>query len=275
MSFSPLSRTRLVPARSAGVSVAVALVALLSACQTAPAPKGLAHASASVDVEDAPDPATSIGEEAIHFNRFQAQSFEGYGAGKPPADASGSFQAQAYARAEARRAALRALANQIVDFGHEGKPTLVTILGDADDWREVLEASLEQRAQIEYRTQDGIEMARARIRGDSIFRGPAPPGSAGSKTEDLHENELELIARRRKAEELATKAARDFLYEDLVEFGGRSSLFGFRQGPSATFKKALREELDLQPPTSVEFTDDGRCVVLMQYDRAALERLDY
>lgn len=273
MPFAPFPRVRFRTSRGWLAPGALMLVAVLTACRTVPTPDGFAQASASVAVEDAPNPVTSIGEEAVHFNRFQAQTFEGYGAAKPPADASGSFQARAYARAEARRKALRILAGEIVAFEHEGKPTLKAILGDAGDWRATLEQSLEQRATVDFRTKDGLELARARIRGDAIFHGPAAPGSAGQAEEGTAGNELELIARRRTAEEAAIRAARDFLYEDLLGYGATTNVFGLRTGPSAAYKKALREELDALPPQSVEFTDDGQCIVLMAYDRSGLSRL--
>lgn len=253
--------------------LAVLAAAMLSACQTVPPARGVARASAAVAVEDASSPGTSIGEEAVLYNRLQAEEFVAFGAGEYPDDASGTFQAQAYARAEARRAALRELAKQIVNFGDGDQSALVAILGREEDWQGTLEASLEKRALIDYKTRDNLELARARIQGARVFTGPAPPGSAGEAAHDAGETELEFLARRRKAETLATEAAREFLYEDLLPFGATTDILGIRHAPSKTFREALREELATVPPTEVEFTDDGQCIVTLQYDRRALDRL--
>lgn len=266
--FRPHRRTLLVLAVLAGVGA-------LSACQSVPQAAGMARASASVAVEETSAPGTSIGEEAVLYNKIQQEEFVAFGAGRYPADASGTFQAQAYARAEARRAALRELARQIVHFGEDEHSALITILGSEENWEEILEANLEERARVDYKTreEDNLELARARIQGARIFTGSAPPGSAGDPTQDAEESELEFVARRRKAEKLATEAARKFLYEDLLPFGATTNFLGIRQAPSEAFKEALREELKTVPPVEVEFTEDGQCIVTLQYDRSALDRL--
>lgn len=276
MAFPPLALHFNPLGRRGGLLAALVAVACLTACRTLPVPRGFAEASASAAVEYAADSPAAAGKQAVHFNRFQTQEFEGYGAGKLPPDASGSFQARAVARAEARRAALRALAKQITEFRIDGAPTLPTLLGDDANWRATLERSLEQYAVVEYKTHEDepIEMARARIRGDAIFHGPAAPGSVGQAREGADGEELDLIARRRRAEEQATRAARDFLYEDLLPFGATLGPFGTRREPSERYKQALRAEVDVLPPDSVEFTDDGQCIVILRYDREALERLD-
>jgi len=202
-----------------------------------------------------------------------AEEFVAFGAGRYPDDASGTFQAQAYTRAEARRAALRELARLILEFGDSDQQALATVLGEEEGWEEALEASLEKRALIDYKPRDNLELARARIQGARIFTGPAAPGSAGDAAHDAGETELEFLARRREAEEKATKAAREFLYEDLLPFGATTNILGIRRGPSDTFEKALREELSTVPPMQVEFTDDGQCIVTLRYDRQGLDRL--
>lgn len=254
--------------------IAVAATGLLSACQSVPPPLGIARATAGVAVEPPTRSEASVGEEAALYKRLQAEEFVAFGAGRYPADASGTFQAQAYARAEARRAALRELARLIVNFGDGDRSALRLLLGEEENWQGTLEANLEKRAQIDFKTRDDLELARARIDGSRILVGPAAPGSAGDAKHDTGETELEFLARRRKAEKLATEAARDFLFEDLLPFGATINVFGIRRPPSGSFKKALREELKDVPPSKVEYTNDGQCIVTLQFDRTALDRLE-
>jgi hypothetical protein len=272
--FSPdRSSLRLSGGRVAATAVLGTSLIFLCACQTIPPAKGMAQVSAAVRVEDTTSPGTSIGTEAVLYNKLQQQKFEAFGAGKRPDDTSGEFQAEAFARAEARRAALRELAKTIVAFGEDGESALKTILGETEGWEAIFEASLEKRAVVDYKRKDNLELARARIDGSRIFTGPGAPGSAGDRRHDAGESELEFLARRRKAEELALEAARTFLYEDLLPYGGTTNFWGVKRPPSEKFKEALRAELELVPPMEVKFTDEGECIVGMQYDRTAIEHL--
>lgn len=272
---SPLPAfTERVPAvfRTAGSRLAgfIGLVFLFTACRTAPPPEGAASARGSVLVETSTITKLPVAEEAKAFNQFRSQTFEGYGAGKLPGGISGSAQGRAFAQAEARRAALRTLAQQIVDFGAGGKSAFLTIAGDSKDWQPRLEEQLEHVAEIDYKTREGIEMARARIEGVKLF-GPLPAMEGVEAKAPLFSD---LQQRRMQAREKATESARQFLYEDLMTLGTRRGIFGGQRAPSSRFSKALRAEVDQVEPFSVEYGDDGRCIVELRYDRSEIANMN-
>lgn len=228
-------------------------------------------------VEGAAEQSAGGGTEAGLFNQISAQDskYEGFGAGKYPSGASGTVQSQFYARAEARRAALRDLAKNILKPGEDGKSPVKAYFGDSPDRMKQLEQTLETRAQVEFRKRDGIEVARARIQGRDLLGGPAeeknpaePGGASGAAPRDLP-------ARREHALSLATQVVRGFLLEDLLAYAPPSGFLGTSARPSAKFTEALRRDLETVEPSSVEFTDAGDCVVEMQYDRGRLADLKY
>lgn len=255
----------------------LAVLALLAACRTAPAPEGIATARASVKVEGAADQPDGGGTEAGLFNQISSQDskYEGFGAGKYPSGASGTVQSQFYARAEARRAALRDLAKNILKAGADGKSPVKAYFGDSPDRMKQLEQTLESRAQVEFRTREGIEVARARIRGRELLGGPAAERTPADSGSSRGATPRDLPARRKHALSLATQVVRGFLLEDLKAYAPGSGFLGTSARPSAKFTEALRKDLDTIEPSSVEFTDEGDCIVEMQYDRGRLADLKY
>jgi hypothetical protein len=249
----------------------VAAMALSSACARIPRPEGMAVARAVVDLGEVPDSAPVLLGDPGPFDRFREKAFEGYGAGRYPAAASGGVQGRTFARAEARRAALRALAREVLNFSENGEPVLLEILGDTDDWEAKLEQSLERRARVDFRTRNDAELARARIQGAQILQGETPGERPG--VDPSADDSLESLARRANAEKLATDAAREILHAELLPYGARRGLLGLGRLASDTFSSALREDLATIQPVGVEFTPDGQCIVEMHYDREDLRRL--
>jgi hypothetical protein len=265
-----------IPRRHPGtrlLTLMAVLAALLSACARMPAPEGVAIVRAAVNVEDADAPTLSLSGEAVGADSFREKSFEGYGAGKHPTAASGEVQSRTFARAEARRAALRALAKEILKHENTGGTELRAALGDAHDWEDVLEQSLERRARVDYRTRNDVELARARIQGAHIFKDDAPDAPTDVAFDDGLSPEL--LDRRATAKELAIDAAREILLAELLPYGGRRGFLGGTRPAPPAFEAALRNDLETVAPVGVEFTADGQCVVEMHYDRGRLRKLSH
>lgn len=171
------------------------------------------------------------------------------------------------ARAEARRAALRALGQNLLDLPDKNGHLLSEFLKETPDKKVALNELIESEARIGYQERESVCQATASLDGRRALEvlGRPTPGQA-NKSETLTPDQLEK--RKRQSYDMAFDEVKKKLREELDRIllpDGRTIQAALAKDASA------RQELDalifLTRPDDVHYTSDGSCALTLFFDR--------
>lgn len=235
--------------------------------------------SVRVNVPQSQEPAVIEAPDAepiLLSDLAAAENYTAQGRGTFPSNSSGPVQRLGLARAQARRSALESLARNILDAESAGGRQLSDLLSPESSRRDRLEEAIEVQAQVDFSEMGDEVIAVATLGGDSIQDAllrdtpPATPPRIDALDPEADER---LKLARTDAVELAMEAARQSLKATIMNLRTsagpiKSIVYRDRQA-----REAIRGMIASLEPESVEFSDDGRCIVTIEFDKARLEAL--
>lgn len=192
------------------------------------------------------------------------QQFIADGKGAFPQNSSSRVQRLAIAEAEARRNALRKLADQILSYKPKDDRTIRELTSGLPDWEQRLTELLETQSQSDYLSSANEVIARVAIDGSAVLQSlQLRPDSASRASSANSQQPQDRDAARAEAREVALEAARKLLQSEVMKVEtpqGTIQTLTFRH---AGFAEELDILIDNLEPEDVSFQDSGACVVTL------------
>lgn len=206
------------------------------------------------------------------LSALEEKTFEAEATGYYPADASGQVQRLVVARTEARRSALRNVADEILGYRLDAGRTIAQAAGDGADLNSKMTAFLESSAEVEFLEEEENVIAKVRVRGSAVAEAfgltprPRPPNDEESQAEATPPP-LTFEQRREKARVAALEKARARLYELLLETRTDAGPLRRLLVDDPGLDEKLHSIIAELEPEAVEYTQDNACEVTISLDR--------
>lgn len=280
-----LTARRLMTRRPLARCLSLALFATSSGCMlftpTSKPLEGVIRESFSVRVNVPPSPEDAAMEpedaEPIGLSELAAaETYTAQGRGVFPSNSSSPVQRLGLARAQARRAALESLARNILDAESAGGRQLNVVLPPRSPRRDRLEEAIEILAHVDFSEMGDEVIAVATLGGESIQVAllSDTPGAALPATDaSISEAAQRLERARGDAVELAMEAARQSVQAKIMKLQTSAGPIKNIVYRDRSAREAIRTMIAELEPESVEYSDDGRCIVTIEFDKARLEEL--